>query len=268
MRYKTILDGFPLRINVSLLAIAITFAVISSLSDKETLRIICLVIGWVLTLVAVGPSLFGFVRERVRKGKARYENPGAIIPGWEQLRRSMDIKENINVKVFSNLRNAYADRNTIKIGQPVLDSLDSISIKAVFAHEFAHNKINYAWKLRHFLVAILVGVVPTTVLLLVFAYSVVPLGFNCFTFSVLPIFIIGFAGIAIRFMSWPDEYQADLIALQHVNQAAVVSFLTEMTALRKMDITRDFYLHPSITKRIANLDWPQKTRFRKWYFEL
>jgi Zn-dependent protease with chaperone function len=75
-------------------------------------------------------------------------------------------------------------------------------------------------------------------------------------------------GIAMRFISWPDEYRADLIAMQYVNRGAVVSFLTAMAALRKMDVTRDFYRHPSINKRIANLGWSQKTRFKKWYFEL
>ena len=253
---------------MSLLTIAITCAVASSLLDKETPRTVCLVTGWVLTLAAVGPSLLGFVSERLRKGESRYENPDVVIPGWEQLRQSMGIRGNIKVKVFPNLHNAYADGNTIKIGQPVLDNLDSISIKAIFAHEFAHNKINYASKLKHLLVAILVGVIPTMVLLLVFAYSVVPLGFNCFTFTVLPILIIGFIGIANRFITWPDEYQADLIAMQHVNRGAVVSFLTAMVALRKVDVTRDFYLHPSINKRKANLGWSRKTRFRKWYIEL
>ena len=253
---------------MSLLAMAIVCAIIASFYDEETLGIACLVAGWVLTLVAVVPSIRGFAWERMRKGKARYENPNLVIPGWEQLRRSMGIKEDIKVKVFSNLRNAYANNNTIEIGQPVLDSLDSISIKAVFVHEFAHNKINYASKLRNLLVAILVGFVPPAVLLSVLTYSVVPLDFNCFTFSVPTILIVGFMGIAIRFITWPDEYQADLMAKQYVNREAVISFLTAMAELRKMDVTCDFYRHPSVNKRKANLDWSQKTRFRKWYFEL
>ena len=274
MRCKTILNGFPLRINISLLAIAIICTAISSLFDKETLRNICLAIGWLLTLAAVGPSSFESVWERVRKGKARcVEAPNTVIPGWKQFCQSMGIEKDIKVKVFPNLRNAYATGTTIKIGQPVLDSLDSVSIKAVFAHELAHIKTNYALKLRHLLVVILVGVVlvgvaSATVPSLVFTYSVDQLGFSCFTFSVLSILIIGFMGIAIRFMSWPDEYEADLIAMQHVNRGAVVSFLTAMAALRKTDVTRDFYRHPSVNKRIANLGWSQKTRFRKWYFEL
>ena len=273
MRVRTILNGCPLRINVSLLAIAIICTAISSLLDKETPRSICLVIGWVLTVVAVGPSSFGFVWERLRKGKAEdLEDPNTVIPGWKQFCQSMDIKENIKVKVFSNLRNAYPNGTTIKIGQPVLDNLDSVSVKAVFAHELAHIKINYALKLRHLLVFILFGVVFVGVaratVPLVFTYSVDQLGFSWFTFSVLSILIIGFMGIAIRFMSWPDEYKADLMAMQHVNRGAVVSFLTAMAELRKTGVTRDFYSHPSINKRRANLGWSQKTRFRKWYLEL
>jgi len=267
MRCKTILNGFPLRINVTLLAVAIVFAAISSLSDKETLRITCLVTGWLLTLGAVGPSSFGSVWERVRKGKPGDLDPNTVIPGWKQFCQSMSVEKDIKVKVFPNLRNAYAKGTTIEIGQPVLDSLDSVSIKAVFAHELTHIKTTYALKLRHLLVVILGGVVLATVLLLVFTYSVDPLGFPCFTCSALLI-LISFTGIAIRFTLWPDEYEADLIAKQYVNREAVVSFLTAMAALRKIDVTRDFYRHPSVNKRIANLDWSQKTRFRKWYFEL
>jgi len=75
-------------------------------------------------------------------------------------------------------------------------------------------------------------------------------------------------GIAIRFASWPDECEADLVAGRYVSPEAVVSFLTAMAELRKMDVTRDFYRHPSMTKRRANLDWSPRTRFRKWYLEL
>lgn len=267
MRCKTILNGFPLRINISLLAIAIVCAAISSLFDKETLIIACLVAGWLLTVAAVVPSSLGFVWEYMRKGKARDEDPNTVIPEWKELRQSMGIKKDIKVKVFSNLRNAYAKGTTIQIGQPVLDNLDSASIRGVFAHELAHIKMNYALKLRHLLVIILVGVVFVTVLSLVFTYIVDPLGSSLFTCSALLI-LIDFMGIAIRFISWPFEYEADLIAKQYVNREAVVSFLTAMAELRKMDVTRDFYGHPSINKRKANLDWSQKTRFRKWYFEL
>jgi len=243
-------------------------AAVSSLSDKETLRITCLVIGWLLTLVAVGPSSFWFVWELVRKGKARsVEDPNTVIPGWKQLCQSMGIEKDIKVKVYPNLRNAYANDTTIKIGQPVLDSLNSVAIKAVFVHELGHIKINYVLKLRHLLVVILVGVALATVMLLVFTYSAGPLGSSLLMCSALLI-LISFMGIAMRFISWPDEYRADLIAMQYVNRGAVVSFLTAMAALRKMDVTRDFYRHPSINKRIANLGWSQKTRFKKWYFEL
>ena len=263
MRGKTILNGLPLRKNVSLLAIAIICAIIASLYDKETLRITCLVAEWVLTLVAVVPSLFGFARERMRKGKARYvEDPNTIVPGWKQFCQSMGIEKDIKMKVFTNLRNARPNGTTIEIGQPVLDSLDSVSIKAVFAHELAHIKTHYALKPRHLLWFVLVvvafiGVARATVPS-IFTYSVAQLGFSCFTFSVLSILIMGFMGIAIRFVSWPDEYEADLMADQCVNQGAVVSFLTAMAALRKMDVTRDFYSHPSINKRKANLGWSKK----------
>jgi len=273
MRCKTILDGFPLRISISLLVISITFAILSSLFDNETLGIALLITGWVLTLVAVAPSSFGFARERMKKGKSRrVEDPNTIVAGWQQFCHSMGIEKDIKIKVFENLRTAYPSGTTIEIGQPVLDSLDSVSLKAVFAHELVHIKRHYALKLRHLLwfvlvVALLAGVIRATVPL-AFTCSVYQLDFAWSTFSVLSILIIDILGIAIRFISWPDEYEADLMADQCVKQGSVASYLTAIAALRKMDVTRDFYTHPSINKRKANLGWTQKTRLRKWYLDL
>jgi len=267
MRCKTILDGFPLRVNVSLLGGAIVCAAVSSLPDREILRITCIVIGWLVTLAAVGPSLFGYERERLRKGKAEDVDPDTIISGWKQFCQSMGIEGDIKVKVFPNLRNAYANRTTIEIGQPVLDSLDSVSIKAVFAHELAHIKGNHGFKQKWLPFGVGFAALFAASPLLGVLYSFDLLGLYFFMFSV-SLISISFTGIAIRFISWPFEYEADLVAKQYVNREAVVSFLTAMAALRKMDVTRDFYRHPSINKRIANLDWSQKTRFRKWYFKL
>jgi Zn-dependent protease with chaperone function len=259
--------GFPLKINISLLSTVIVSAVIYSFSDKE-IRNICLAIGWLLTLAAVVPSSFWSAWEQVTKGKGRcVEDPNTVIPGWKQFCQSMGIKKDIKLKVFPNLRNAYRDGTTIEIGQPVLDNLDSVSIKAVFAHELAHSKIDYALTPRHLLWSILVIVVVAPLSSLVFTYSIRPSGSHFLVFSA-SLILISFVCIAIRFLSWPNEYEADLMAKQYVNREAVVSYLTAVAALRKMNVTRDFYRHPSITKRIANLDWPPKTRSKRWYFEL
>jgi Zn-dependent protease with chaperone function len=263
--------NFPLRINASLLVAAIAFAAISTLFDEEPIGIMLLVAAWALTLVAVVPSLVGYARERIGKRKGRYVDPDTVVPGWKQFCQSMGIEKDIRMKVFTNLRNAYAHGATIDIGQPVLNSLDSASIKAVFAHELAHIKINDAVRLRHLLApvlagAILVGVIRATIPL-VFTYSIGQLVSSYSTLSVLSILVIGLMGIAVRFMSWPGEYRADLVAMQRVSRRAVVSFLTAMAALRKTDVMRDFYLHPSVNKRKANLGWSPITRFRKWYIE-
>jgi hypothetical protein len=58
------------------------------------------------------------------------------------------------------------------------------------------------------------------------------------------------------------------MADQHVQQNTVVSFLNAMAALKKMDVAHDFYRHPSVKKRIANLGLSQETRFIRWHFEL
>jgi Zn-dependent protease with chaperone function len=267
MRGETVCNGFPLRINVSLLAVVIVSAAIYRVFDNETLGNICLATGWLLTLLAVVPSLFRFVREGMQKGKPRDEDPNNVIPEWKKFCQSMGVKKDIKVKIFPNLRNAYSNPTTIEIGQPILDSLDSLSIKGVFAHELAHIKGKHDLKkLLLFATFLLLGVLYS------FYFNFSQLDSSLFWFSV-PLLSISFMGIAARFISWPFEYKADLMADQYLKQKyleqkAVASFLTAGAALRKIEATRDFYSHPSITKRIASLDWSQKTRFKEWYFKL
>ena len=274
VRSKAIRNGCSLRTNVTLLTVATVFAAISSFSDTETLRIAFLVAGWLLTLAAVVPASFGSVWECVSKGKGRYVDPNTIVPGWRQFCQSMGIEEDIKVKVFPNLRNAYADRTTtkIKIGQPVLDSLDPVSTKAVAAHELAHFKGDIKGDYDLWQKCLLFGVwfgalLTAAVLLCRVSYSFGPPSSHLFWFAVLLV-LVDFAGIAIRFISWPREYEADLTAEQYAGRKAVISFLKAMAELRKVDVTRDFYSHPSINKRIANLSWSEKTRFKKWHLEL
>jgi Zn-dependent protease with chaperone function len=221
--------------------------------------------GWLLTLLAVGPSSFGFVWEDVRKGKPRSVDPNTVIPEWQKFCQSMGIKDSIKVKVFSNLPNVYAKHTTIGIGQPVLDSLDSVSIKGVFAHELAHMKRNHASRKVRLLfgVVFLSGVLFGGIL-----YGFGPSAFSPFACTALLIILIGLTGIAMRFISWPCEYEAELMANQSVKQGAVASSLKAIARLRKMDFTHDCYGHPSVNRRIANLNCSQKTRFRKWYIEL
>jgi Zn-dependent protease with chaperone function len=165
-------------------------AAISSLSDIETLRNICLAIGWLLTLAAVVPSSFWSAWEQVTKGKGRcVEDPDTVIPEWQQFCHSMGIEKSIKMKVFANLRNAYTKGTTIEIGQPVLDSLNSVSIKGVFAHELVHIKRNHTLKKER----LLFGVLLAAILLSGVLYSFSPLGPSLFTCSALLI-LIGFIG--------------------------------------------------------------------------
>jgi Zn-dependent protease with chaperone function len=273
MTCKRIVRSLPLRINVLFLVIAIVLTVVSNLSHNQVLGIMLLATGWVLTLVALVPSLLGFVREHARKGKGRYADPDIIVPGWSQLRQSMGIERDIKVKVFPNLRNAYADRITmkIKIGQPVLDTLDRVSIKAVAAHELAHigghRKEDYSVKQKSLLFGVWVGALLAVILLLIVSYGFDPVLSPFFWFSI-SLMLADFIGVATRFMLWPHEYQADLIAMQHVDRRAVVSYLTAIARLRKREMTRDSYTHPSVNKRVANLGWSKKTRFKRWHFEM
>jgi Zn-dependent protease with chaperone function len=265
MRCQRIANGFPLRINVSLLSLSIVFAVVASLCDRGNLGTICLGTGALLTLVAVGPSSFWFLWERVRKRKGKYEDPDTIVPGWKRFCQSMGIEKAIQVRSLTNLRNAFAKGSTINIGQPVLESLDSVSLKGVFAHELAHIKGNHTLKGK----CLLMGVVLASgVLFQGVLYGFGPSGSTAFACATQSIMVIGFAGIAMRFVLWPFEYSADSMADQCVKQGAVASALKAIATLRKMDVAHDFYGHPSVNKRIANLGKSQKGKFRRWHIEL
>jgi Zn-dependent protease with chaperone function len=267
MRRKTSPDGLPLRANLSLLSISIALAVTSSLYDTGNLPIICLATGGLLTLVAVGPSSFSLLRERARKGKITpVEDLDAVIPGWKRFCHSMGIEKDIQVNIFANLRNAYAEGNTINIGQPVLATLDSISVRGVFAHELAHIKGNHAMKGLRLLAAV---VFVSGTLLEGVLYGFGPSGSTPLACVALLIILTGLTGIAMRFISWPFEYTADLTADERVKQGAVASALKALATLRRLDVRRDSYGHPSINKRIANLGGrPQNKRFVRWYLEL
>ena len=261
MRFERILGGFPLRINVLLLSIAIGFAITVSRSGREDLTTVCLTIGGLLTLAAVGPASISSGWERLKKGKGKWaEDPDAIVPQWKQFCHSMGIEEDIKLRVFANLRNAYASGTTIEIGQPVLDSLDNVSTKGVLAHELAHIKRNHSLRRGRLFLCIGLGLGLLFGGILCGFNSLGPQLFPCGALSVV---MIGLISIAMPFISWPFEYEADSMADQYVKEGAVASSLKVIARLRKMDVTRDFYWHPSINRRIANLDKSRRARFGK-----
>lgn len=261
MRFARILGGFPLGINVLLLSIAVGFAITSSRSDREDLTIVCLTMGGLLTLAAVGPAMISFGRERLKKGKGEWaEDPDAIVPQWKQFCYSMGIKEDIKLKVFPNLRNAYASGTTIEIGRPVLASLDTVSTKGVLAHELAHIKQNHSSRRGRLLLCVGLGLGLLFGGILCGFNSLAPKPSACGALSVV---MIGLMSIAMPFISWPCEYEADSVADQYVKEGAVASSLKAIARLKKMDVTRDFYWHPSINRRIANLDKSPRARFGK-----
>jgi Zn-dependent protease with chaperone function len=257
---KLIHRGFTLKINVILLGIVIVAALIYGFFDEEILRNICIATGCVSALLAVGPSFFGYLWEELTRGKPQDVDPDIVVPELRKLCRLMGIEEEIQVKVFPSLKNAAVRSSTLEIGQPLLDKLDSVAMKGVLAHELAHLKES---SLKRF--TFLIAVIVILVALVALVYQFTPFGSSFFTLLALS---FGLMSISFRFITWPFEYEADLIAEKHVGRKAVESCLRELAVIRGVDTTHEFYFHPSITNRIASLGWSEKTRFKKWYFEL
>ncbi len=55
-------------------------------------------------------------------------------------------------------------------------------------------------------------------------------------------------------VSWPFEYKADAIAAQYVGKEQMVSALMKLADKNNIDMNRDSYTHPSISKRVARLN--------------
>lgn len=221
------------------------------------IRNICLAIALISLLLAIGPSLFGEIREQLKSGKPRGVDCSGVFLEIRDLCQSMGVTKDIKVKIVPTWRNAESKFSTIRIGEPILGKFDKASRDGMLGHELAHIKRNHSAKKIPILIAIII--------LLSVIYLFVPLQFTPFTFLVLS---FGIVGIASRFMTWPFEYEADVVAAQHLGHEAVESFLRAVADIRQVDIQRDFYFHPSIANRIANLGWSRQTRFKKWYFEL
>jgi len=178
----------------------------------------------------------------------------------------MDIKRKVKLKIVPNLQNARASGYGIIFGKPLLDILSRDEIRAILAHELAHIKLAHvkrkSVKTQIFILTALFAMIVVLLALLYVSTSREP---TSFTISTL---FIGIITISIRFISWPGEYEADAIASQHVDKSAIQSGLLVISKVREMDINWSYYSHPSISNRIANLDWPQNVRHKKWYLSL
>jgi len=89
--------------------------------------------------------------------------------------------------------------------------------------------------------------------------------FNLFGTILLMVAMIS---ILSRFIFWPFEYQADFVASEFAGEEIFTETLLSYARLKNIDIKHDFYFHPSVSKRINNLNLSKMARIVKWYLEI
>lgn len=278
MNLNLILRGFSFRLNFYILLLMMIFAVIFNLIPQSTFKQICVVIVLLSAFVSMGPALLRTTQILMIRVSAipirmwellysifkrkfddlRYDE---ILHEIQDLCSLMEIKQKIKLRLVPNLQNAAAAGNVITFGKPLLEKLDPEEIKAIIVHELGHIKRDHLAKLSLYVFCF----ITVSIILVILFHNFTQIKLTNFT---IVFFLIGIFAISLRVVSWSQEYEADTIAAQYVSKEAIKSAWLKASKMRKTDINWSYYSHPSISNRIANLDWPPNIRNKKWYLSL
>jgi Zn-dependent protease with chaperone function len=252
-------QGFPLRINIILLIVAVALTILCGHLDGSVINNTCLILASILICIAIGPSLFREAVEQSRAAKPiKLDSSNDIWKEIDTIRRQMCVKWTIAVKVRYNWPNVESKFRSITIGQTILDTLNEGDRRSLFAHELAHiQKCHSFLKLSIF--------VPIAIVLCLVAYRLFLMQFNPFAIILL---IVAIFSILSRFITWPFEYQADFVASEFTGENVFTKTLLSYARSKNINIKRDFYFHPSVSKRINNLNLSKTARIVKWYLEV
>jgi Zn-dependent protease with chaperone function len=278
---KLIKRGFSFRINVYILVIMIAFAFIENIIIPNAPKFICAVVVILCAIVSLVPALYrttkallslsltgirGILSLIFKRSLANNLRRDELLNDIQNLCDKMEIKKKVKLKIVPNFINAMAMGHVIIFGKPLLEKLDQNEIKAIIAHELAHIKLGHVKrkepKQQTSILIILFAMIIFLPALLYISTHIKPTSFTLGTL------LIGIMSISFRFVSWPKEYEADIIANQYVTKDAMKSVWLTLAKMKEMDINWAYYSHPSISNRIKNLDWPQNVRNKKWYWSL
>ncbi len=271
---KLILKGMPLRINFIILSFLVLLAILFNVIPQN-IYFIYVVIVLIGTMIIIIPYLHKSILESRKHKHVSKVNiydkflnifrfrihldlrKDEILYEMENLRNQLKIKKKIKLKIVPDFFNAATDGYTVYFGKPLIEILNEDEIQFILAHELAHISKNHVNKK----LVIFFGIFLLILILFVFILKI-----HSF-FSLITIFM-GIMAMSSRFISWPYEYQADIVAVKLVQKNTLSSTFNKIASIRNIDINRGNYTHPSIHNRIINLDWSPKTRFKKWYFSL
>jgi hypothetical protein len=172
----------------------------------------------------------------------------------------LDITRKIKLQPTTSIISAESFFCTIRIGQTILDKFDLDLLKAVLAHELLHIKKNHYLKSSLIVLSPLICAISIICVLLFNFHWKIDLSYPFHFLVFCNIFIIAFALtiVSLRPVNWSKEYEADLIAARIVGNDVMIKCLREVANLRSQDMKRDLYKHPSILKRINNIEQNNK----------
>lgn len=240
--------GFAFGTNRWIYLSALGSALLFTFTDHLVLKIILglmLSVTSGLTAISFTECALSFpkkIRELAKLYGARRTHSFGLMEEFLNLVNMMGIhlRNQDIVRVAPCWVNAAYFNGKIILGQTIVEEFDQESRRGVFAHELAHRKAHHPLKRLGMLLLAFMPIVyfislmqlPGIVnLLLVFAaYALV-----------LPI------------ASWHFEYEADSIAAQFVGKQLMITALLRLSEANAIDIKRDTYSHPSISKRIHRL---------------
>lgn len=231
-------------IYLSALASALLFATVDHLVPKIIFGLILSVTSGLIA-VPFTECVLSFpkkIRELAKLYRARRIYSFGLMDEFLNLANTMGVRlrnQDI-VRVVPFWVNAAYFNGKIILGQSIVEEFDKESRRGVLAHELAHRKASHPLK-------------QLGLLLLVF----MPIG-CLISLMQLPgivnlLLVFAAYGLVLPIARWHFEYEADSIAAQFVGKQPVVTALLRLSEANAIDIERDTYSHPSISKRMHRL---------------
>jgi hypothetical protein len=250
--------------NYFLLGFSIVISIVN-IALPTSLMIILTIISSILVILA--SLLLNDEIDKPVKQKKERQKPQEISEDLERekdkLCNKLKLNKKIKLKPTTSIITAKSSFSTVIMGETILNKSFDLQ-KAVLAHELVHIKKNhYAKSLIVLLPLIIIFVLSfiTSIICVLIAnvHWHIESFYPALVFWNISIIFLALIIILLRPVSWPKEYEADLIAAQIVGNELMIETLRNVAKLRSQDEERDFYQHPSILKRIDYIEQNNKT---------
>jgi len=245
--------ALPLAVNKCLLIALFAFTLLYSLFVDSTSGRVFLV----LSKVTAGFVIIPFVPLVCELGKMAVlgkvkSTSSNVQHKVDDLSHLMNVKKKVTVKLVDDWRGAKCRDTNILLGKPLLDNLDDDSINGVLVHELAHIRKSLGGR------ECLEIIIPFLSLIYYsrYFYDVRSIPHWPNLLVLFPLYILMFI-IVFRVIGWRQEYEADGVGAKYLGRDKMIVTLQKVAKLKGTVVERDFYFHPSISRRIANLKTKQ-----------